>query len=60
MQEDDKRTARLNHRVTPEFKARIAVAAAKQNRSVSNYIEVVVERELIEDAQETLKEWENS
>lgn len=48
------KTARIELKVEPEFKARIAEYATKQKRSVTSVIEEVVEREL---EQAEYKEW---
>jgi len=38
----DKKTETLNLRVSPDFKKRLAEEAAKERRSVTNYLEVAL------------------
>jgi hypothetical protein len=41
----------IQFRCTEEFKAQIGVLASKQNRTISNYIEDLVKRELDKENQ---------
>lgn len=40
------KTERLNIRLTPEMKAQLQAAAEADGRSVSNYLEMLIRREL--------------
>ena len=44
------KTERLQIRITPEMKEQLAVLAAAENRSVSNYIEVLVQQAIEQHA----------
>lgn len=44
--EKHKKTARINLKVTPQFKERAETRAAEEKRTLSSFIEVTVEKEL--------------
>lgn len=44
------KTERLQIRIAPELKEQLAAAAAAENRSISNYVEVLVQRAIEQHA----------
>lgn len=55
--EKAKKTARINLKVTEDFKQRAEAKAGEEKRSLSSYIEVVVEKDIASGSQD---DWLNS